>query len=48
MVLYVLLSPSMRIVNPCRIGLVRVMCALVLRVVQVAVFDYSIAVFVQF
>jgi len=47
MVLYVLLSPSMRIVNPCRIGLVRVMCALSLCVVLVAVFGYSTAVFVS-
>jgi len=48
MLLYPLLSPSMRIVDPCRIGLVTVMYALVLCVALVAIFGYFTAVFVQF
>jgi len=42
-VVYVLmlLSSSLRIVDPCRIGLVRAMCALVLCVVLATVFGYS-------
>jgi hypothetical protein len=48
MLSYPSLSPSMRIVDPCRIGLASVMCAVVLCVVLVAVFGYFTAVFVQF
>ena len=45
---YPSLSPFMQIGDPCRIGLVTAMCALVLCVILVAAFGYFSAVFVQF